>query len=203
MNTGKFIVIEGIDGTGKTELAYWLARELVTTLGHRAKLVHEPGSIIENEIRCMFKRSAGPPSPDIMTALFTADRLLHMESSVCPALRSGVHVISDRHKLSTLVYQTVNGASSELVNMMVDLPQPEPDLTIILDMDPAVARARMEARNSKLDSYERDIDRQRIMRALYLEHRSRFGPSVVIDASEDRASVRREALYQIMTQANP
>lgn len=186
---GKFIVIEGIDGSGKSSLA----RELTYRLkrhGYNAIESHEPGSKIEPDIRELFK-SDERPGPDYMTIMFTADRLMYMRDTIRPALAAGVHVIADRHKLSTLVYQTTSGATPELVSMAVEIPQPNPDLTIILDLSPEVARTRMVGRT--LDSYERDTAKQIVMRAAYLEHRSDFGPSIVIDASREKGYIASAA----------
>jgi dTMP kinase len=165
--------------------------------GYNVTRTHEPGSMIEPYIRELFKRASGPPSPDEMTVMFTADRLVHMETSVRPALDLGFAVISDRHKLSTLVYQTVNGADPELIEKLVSIPQPQPDLTIILDLKPEIARARLQARNPELDSYERNLEKQTRMRQLYLEHRNRFGRSYVIDAEQSFDHVVVDALVVI------
>jgi dTMP kinase len=189
---GKFIVIEGIDGAGKTELVKSLAQDLDFE-GYDVVTTHEPSSILEPYIRNLFKRPQGPPPPDEMTVLFTADRLIHMAETIRPALERGSIVICDRHKLSTMVYQTANGASPSLVEAMVYLPQPEPDLTLILDLDPELARDRMAARNG-LDSYERDLEKQKRMRSMYLANRNRFGPSAVLFADQDPAIVQGAAL---------
>lgn len=186
---GRFVAIEGIDGSGKSSLAHELAGSL-RRYGLQVLNSHEPGSKIEHDIRALFK-SEDRPGPDEMTVMFTADRLMYMRDVIRPSLHAGIHVIADRHKLSTLVYQTASGATSELVRMAVDIPQPNPDLTIILDLSPKVARERMTGRT--LDSYERDIEKQRVMRDAYLDHRSDFGRSVVIDASRNSTLVLLEA----------
>lgn len=189
-----FVAIEGVDGAGKSQLAKSLVASLCA-IGHRAIRTHEPGSVIEDHIRGLFKRET-IPAPDYMTLMFTADRLIHMETRILPALADGYIVICDRHKLSTLVYQTASGANPEFVRMACDIPQPSPDLTIVLDLDPAVAAQRMRGR--KLDAYERDREKQIRMRAAYLEHRNRFGDSVVIDASQHAGLVLDQSLNAIM-----
>lgn len=194
LKAGKFIVLEGIDGSGKSSLAATLSKVLLR-LGFRNTLAHEPGSKIEHDIRAMFK-SEERPGPDYMTVMFTSDRLLYMRDVINPALAQGLHVIADRHKLSTLVYQTASGATPELVRMLVDIPQPNPDLTIILDLPPEVARLRMKDRT--LDSYERDIEKQTLMRASYLAHRNDFGPSVVLDASQDQPTILGDAVDVVL-----
>ena len=189
---GKFIVIEGVDGVGKSELAEWLAHELAVNHQIPTLHTHEPGSLLEVQIRELFKREGGPPGPEHMTVMFTADRLIHMEQTIEPALADGQTVVGDRHKLSTLVYQVHNGADPDFVAKACDIPQPPPDLTIILDIEPHLARERMSGR--KLDSYEKDVDGQVKMRQSYLDNRDRFGPSIVIEAHQDRDTVRAQAL---------
>lgn len=196
MTQGKFIVVEGIDGSGKTGLVRRVYLEL-REFGYAVMMTHEPGSQIEPYIRGLFKREGGPPSADEMTVMFTADRLMHMEQTIRPALARGISVIGDRHKLSTLIYQTVSGADPDLVEKLVVIPQPEPDLTVILDLDPEVARARMVSRNPKLDAYERELGKQTRMRELYMKHRNRFGASVVVDAEQPIEVVCAEALRLI------
>ena len=181
---GKFIVIEGIDGTGKSTLARRLRNRIELHLNvPDVFTTREPGSSIENIIREMFKRPEGPPSSEFMSVMFTADRLLHMDQKVLPALKLGTWVISDRHKLSTLVYQTHMGAKEEELRILCGIPQPDPDLTIVLDADPEVTRERMLKRNETLDAYESRMDKQRAMRKMYAENAGAFGPGVVIDAS--------------------
>lgn len=187
---GKFIVLEGIDGSGKSTLAASLSKAMLR-VGYRNMLAHEPGSKIERDIRELFK-SNDRPDADYMTVMFTADRLMYMRAVIHPALAQGLHVIEDRHKLSTLVYQTASGANPALVRMLVNIPQPNPDLTIVLDLPPKVARERMKGRT--LDSYERDIERQTLMRTMYMNHRNDFGPALVLDATKSHSELVEEAL---------
>ena len=183
-----FIAIEGIDGTGKSTLAKRLVPklELATHGMLRPIRTHEPSSPqMERTIRDYFKRDGGPPPPEVMSILFTADRLLHLEEKVKPALAAGSTVITDRHKLSTLVYQEVNGCDPKVLKALCDVPSPNPDITIILDIDPKVALQRMVERNPNLDAYEKNTERQVTMRRLYKQYSSKFGLSVIVDADRD------------------
>lgn len=196
---GKFIAIEGIDGTGKSTLARRLRNMIELELGSRDVMVtHEPCSVIENTIRNLFKRSEGPLHPEAMSVLFTADRLLHMDQVVLPALEQGAWVISDRHKLSTLVYQTAMGADSEALRVLCQVPSPSPDLTLVLDADPKLTRKRMQKRSLKLDAYEKDIDRQSKMRDLYVRWASEFGPSCVLNAEVSEDALLSEAVHVVL-----
>jgi dTMP kinase len=192
MRKGKFIVIEGIDGSGKSELASWLNGVI-----SRSVKTWEPGSSeLEDTIRELFNRSEGPPKPDVMTLLFTADRLLHMEQTIKPALESGIHVICDRHKLSTKIYQSINGADEVLLRACLDITQLDPDLTIILDVDPEIARERMQTKN--LDSYESDLERQKLMRQMYTKESYWCGGYKLIETSNMSAeAVKLKALSYV------
>lgn len=199
MSQGKFIVIEGIDGTGKSTLSRRLKLKLELELGSQDVLVtHEPCSIIENTIRGLFKRSEGPLNPESMSVLFTADRLLHMDGTVIPALNQGAWVISDRHKLSTLVYQTAMGADAEALGVLCDVPSPNPDLTLVLDLDPQEALKRMRKRNPNLDAYERQTEKQEEMRTLYRRWYDRFGAGVILDANFDADELAMRAVHAVL-----
>ena len=184
---GLFIVIEGIDGTGKTELLRRLAPKIELKTGVRIIQRHEPGSCeLEGTIRRLFKRESGPLPSEAMAVLFTADRLLCMDR-FSPLLSDGLIVVSDRHKLSTLAYQAARGCSMDVLSILNSVPCPEPDLTILLTIDPNVARQRMIARNPELDSYEADLDAQHRIQELYLANIT--SDALVIDASIEPGAV--------------
>ncbi len=196
---GKFIVIEGIDGTGKSTLARRLKLKLELELGSQDVLVtREPCSLIENTIRGLFKREEGPLGPEAMSVLFTADRLLHMDQTVIPALSQGAWVVSDRHKLSTLVYQTALGADPKALGVLCDVPSPNPDFTLVLDLDPQEALKRMRKRNPKLDAYEKQTDAQEQMRILYRRWYDRFGPGIILDANCSEDDLAMKAIHAVL-----
>jgi len=157
MARGVFITFEGIDGSGKSSQARLLADNLQAA-GHDTRLTREPGgSQGAEEIRRLLVE--GDPdrwSAETEILLFTAARRDHLEKTIEPALKAGKTVVSDRFADSTRVYQ---GAARAALRPMVDqlhsqMIGVEPDLTFIIDMDPAAALSRGLARGSGEDRFE-------------------------------------------------
>lgn len=157
MSQPRFITFEGIDGSGKSTQARRFADHL-RGQGVDVVLTREPGgSPGAEEIRQLVL--TGDPdrwSPETEILLFTAARRDHLEKTIAPALAAGQTVISDRFADSTRVYQ---GATRGDLRAMVDslhslMIGREPDLTFIIDMDPATALARGLARKSGEDRFE-------------------------------------------------
>ena len=154
---GLFISLEGIDGAGKSTQSRLLAAHL-RGLGREVIETREPGGAAGAEdIRKLLVE--GDPdrwSPETEILLFSAARRDHLERTIAPALARGAVVICDRFADSTRVYQ---GAARGDLRALVDdiharVIGVEPDLTLILDMDPAVALARGLARQSGEDRFE-------------------------------------------------
>jgi dTMP kinase len=154
---GLFISLEGIDGAGKSTQSRLLAAHL-RGLGRDVIETREPGGAAGAEdIRKLLVE--GDPdrwSPETEILLFSAARRDHLERTIAPALARGAVVICDRFADSTRVYQ---GAARGDLRALVDdiharVIGVEPDLTLILDMDPAVALARGLARQSGEDRFE-------------------------------------------------
>lgn len=173
MNNSKYIVIEGIDGSGKSTLARSLANKIESS-----KLVAEPSGILGPQIREIIRDN--PLSSESMAVLFTADRILHINNTIKPALKAGRTVISDRGKLSTFVYQSQFNCPRSFLKSLCSIPKPNPDLTIVVDIDPTIAQRRMLATRD-LDVYEHDVEAQFAMRECYLNNADRFGRAVVLD----------------------
>ena len=157
MSKPRFITFEGIDGSGKSTQSRGFAEHLQGQ-GTDIILTREPGgSPGAEEIRQLVL--TGDPdrwSPETEILLFTAARRNHLEKTIEPALAAGTTVISDRFADSTRVYQ---GATRGDLRSMVDklhalMIGREPDLTFIIDMDPATALARGLARKSGEDRFE-------------------------------------------------
>lgn len=154
---GLFITFEGIDGSGKSTQARLLAERL-TQDGHDVVLTREPGGSpgAEEIRRLLVEGEPGRWSAITEILLFNAARRDHLERVIAPALAAGQVVVCDRFADSTRVYQA--SLHPELVGLVNDIHAKaigrEPDLTILIDMDPDVALARGLARKSGEDRFE-------------------------------------------------
>lgn len=182
-----FIVIEGIDGSGKGTQVELLGKRLEEA-GVDVMLTFEPtrgpiGEIIRDHMR--------DPSLDdrSLALLFAADRIEHIEKEISPALLSGRTVISDRYAYSSIAYQgqTVDPGWVGMINS----DALRPDLVVILDMGSSEVRRRIQDRGTT-DCFEEDLIFLEGVRNLFLsmsggEHlpenlMTRF---LVLDATQD------------------
>ena len=196
---GSFITFEGIDGSGKSTQARLLA-ETLRARHHDVVLTREPGgSQGAEEIRALVLQ--GHPdrwSAETEILLFTAARRDHLEKRVWPALAAGRTVISDRFADSTRLYQGSRGPGlramvDELHALMIGT---EPDLTFVIDMDPAEGLRRAKGRQTAEERFE-DFGEalQRQMRAGFLEIAAAHpGRCIVIDGARPMDAVAAEIL---------
>lgn len=154
---GLFISLEGIDGSGKSTQAKWLAAWL-RDQGRDPVLTREPGGAPGAEAirRLLVEGDPDRWSPETEILLFTAARRDHLERTIRPALAAGRDVITDRFADSTRVYQgatrgDLRGLVDDIHARVIGI---EPDLTLILDIDPEIALARGLARRSGEDRFE-------------------------------------------------
>ncbi len=155
--SARFITFEGIDGSGKSTQSRRFA-DLLRDQGTDLIFTREPGgSAGAEEIRnLVLTGETDRWSADTEILLFTAARRDHLEKTIQPALDAGTTVVCDRFADSTRVYQ---GATRGDLRSKVDALHElmigrEPDLTFIIDMDPAVALERGLARKSGEDRFE-------------------------------------------------
>ena len=167
---GTFLSFEGIDGSGKSTQARLLAQTL-RGAGHVVTLTREPGgSPGAEEIRRLVLE--GDPdrwSAETEILLFTAARRDHLEKTIRPSLARGEVVITDRFADSTRMYQGRDGGL-DMVNRLHDLMIGiEPDLTFLIDMDPALGLSRANARaGAEMRFEDMGLDLQAKMRAGFL-----------------------------------
>ncbi|MEJ6391244.1 dTMP kinase [Gymnodinialimonas ulvae] len=187
---GLFISFEGIDGSGKSTQARRLA-DWLRAQDRDPVLTREPGGAPgAEEIRRLLVEGAPERwSPETEILLFTAARRDHLERTIRPALEAGRDVVTDRFADSTRVYQgATRGDLRALVDRIhADAIAVEPDLTLVLDMDPEVALDRGLARQSGEDRFEEfGLPFQQKLRAGFLalidDHPDRC---VLIDATSD------------------
>lgn len=154
---GIFVTFEGIDGSGKSTQSRLLADHL-RAQGMDVVQTREPGGSpgAEDIRRLLVEGEPGRWSAETEILLFTAARRDHLERLIEPALAEDKVVICDRFADSTRVYQ---GATRGDLRAVVDdlhtrMIGREPDLTLIIDMDPDVALERGLARGSGEDRFE-------------------------------------------------
>ena len=155
---GRLITFEGIDGSGKSTQLRALGAHM-RERGLEVVETREPGGApgAKTIRRLLVEGEPGRWSPETEVLLFTAARRDHLERTITPALDRGATVICDRFADSTRVYQ---GAVRGDLRAMVDALHRiaiglEPDLTLILDIDPEVARRRGAERGGVEDRFER------------------------------------------------
>lgn len=200
--TGLFVSFEGIDGSGKSTQARVLA-ETLRKRGFDVVHTREPGgSPGAEEIRALVLQ--GDPdrwSAETEILLFTAARRDHLERTIRPALEAGKVVICDRFADSTRMYQGLSrGDLRALVDQLHALMiGQEPDLTVLIDMDPAVGLSRALSRNGteeRFESFGQDL--QEKMRAGFLalagEYPARFR---VIDGARSPEAVAADVLAAV------
>ena len=153
----RFLSFEGIDGCGKSTQAKLLAAHFFAELQDVVRTREPGGSVGAEAIRGLLLTGATDKwSAETELLLFTAARRDHFEKTIEPALVAGKMVICDRFADSTRVYQgaTRGDLRSKVDQLHATMIGREPDLTLIIDVDPRVALTRGLARNSGEDRFE-------------------------------------------------
>jgi dTMP kinase len=189
---GRFIVVEGIDGSGKSTMAARIVEEL-RRRGRKALRTREPGGTpLGEKIRALLldaKNSEMVPFTELF--LYMAGRAQLVDEVIRPALRRGMDVVCDRYYHSTAAYQGAAGGVG--IRTVIDLAEKiarfeRPDLVALLDLPPGVARKRKGLRNDRVE--RKGLAYQKRVRQGFLElarrDRRRFR---VIDASRPAQEV--------------
>jgi dTMP kinase len=155
--SGLFITFEGGDGSGKSTQARLLDEWLVGT-GHSVVRTREPGGTdVGLEIRNLVLHHRGHIDPRAEALLYAADRAHHVATLVRPALERGDVVIQDRYLDSSIAYQGAGRVLDAEEIRQLSLWASHgllPALTVLLDLDESVARARLNADDKVFDRLE-------------------------------------------------
>jgi len=193
-----FIVIEGIDGVGKSTLAKNLA--VLLSAHHRVLLTREPGgSTLGKEIRNLLQ-SHEKIDPRAQFLLFAADRAQHVSQVIRPALQEGHIVISDRFIDSSIAYQCYgNHLSQHMIQTINEwvIENIKPTLTIFLDMPIITALSRIEKRGV-FHSYEKADFLERAQRGFYALYQNR-NDVLVLDAEQNELDILNRAYEGIIS----
>ncbi len=185
---GIFIVIEGLDGSGKTTQTTLLAEKLSQT--YRVHLTAEPsrgkiGMFIREG--CLYEQTRLPTEAEAL--LFAADRIEHMQTELKPALDEGKIVICDRYTYSTLAYQGSAGLSLDWIKT-INARALQPDFAIFIDVPPEKVIERLQRKKSVMET----LEIQQKVREVYLKFVER-GDLIKMDGDRAKEVVADE-LYQ-------
>jgi len=185
-----FVAIEGIDGSGKSTVISHLAGILP-----RVYVTREPSGGPIGRLIKEWALRGGSSDPHVDALLFAADRIEHYRREVKPKLMEGFLVVTERYVESSIAYQGAAGVPIDFIKYINSLV-PKPDLTVILDVDPQIAIARI-ARRGAGDKFEHAAFLRRV-REIYLRRAAEEGYPVV-DASRPPEAVAREVAEIIKT----
>ncbi len=181
----KFIVLEGIDGSGKTTLANFLREELSDD---SMIFTREPSNSNAGELAKKIANENTSPYYDLF--IYLADRAAHI-SFIEKELNKGNSVISDRYWGSTVAYQA---ASEEIsFNYLEKIHQPfilKPNLTVLLDIKPETALERINTNRDNKSKYEKVSFLQKV-RSNYLKLAERYN-WITINAEKSLPQVKSE-----------
>ncbi len=152
---GIFIVIEGLDGSGKTTQATLLANRL--SQSYTVMLTAEPsrgkiGTFIREG--CLYEDKRLPTEAEAL--LFAADRIEHMQKELSPALEDGKLVICDRYVYSSLAYQGSAGLSLDWIKT-INARALQPDFSIFIDVPPERVLERLQRKKSVMETLETQL----------------------------------------------
>lgn len=154
---GVWITLEGGDGSGKTTQSNLLAAWL-TDAGRTVIRTREPGgSEVGQLIRDIVLHHRGDIAPRAEALLYAADRAHHVSTVVRPALERGDVVLQDRYLDSSVAYQGAGRVldATEIRDLSLWAAEGAlPDLTVLLDLDPATARVRLDSADKPFDRLE-------------------------------------------------
>ena len=197
---GKFITLEGIEGSGKSTSIKDI-KDILDLHSIDYIVTKEPGGgPIGQDLRALLLNKDSKISSEVELLLMMADRKSHLDNLVLPSLKKGIWVISDRYLDSTYAYQ---GGGREIEFSIIDnlsshLKLPSPDLTLLFDLSPEIALQRAKQR-STLDRFEREpmdfhIRIRHAYKNLADKHSDRFK---VIDSSLDFKQVKEQVINTI------
>jgi dTMP kinase len=196
---GKFIVLEGIDGSGTTTQ---LDRAVshVQRLGQIAVATREPsagpiGRLLRDALLGRLTMPDGAAMAGrTMALLFAADRIDHLQREIDPQLAAGATVISDRYLLSSLAYQAEEADREWVAGLARGILRP--DLTILLDLPVEVAARRRKAAGRPVERYDADSFLAKVS-ANYRAFARQDSSTVIVDGGGTKDEVTNAVCREI------
>jgi dTMP kinase len=188
---GKFIVIEGLDGSGTTTQANLLVKYLKKQ-GGKVYLTGEPtrsliGGLIESQISGDWKSS-----PECLQLLFTADRAYHLEKEIIPLLKRKITVICIRYILSTLAYGSIDIKDNQwLINLNKNFILP--DKTFLLKVSPKTCIKRIKRERFHKELFEEEEKLNKVYKN-YLKFAKKFKNTHIIDGEKIIKEIHNETI---------
>lgn len=158
----RFVVLEGLDGSGTTTQARLLA-DALRARDQQVCLTAEPSDGLLGRVARAHVRGEVTLDPVTAALTFTADRSDHLARLVRPRLQAGAWVVCDRYLLSTLAYQGADGVDPEWI-LALSRDFEVPVLTVFLDLPEAARTARLSGREA-MERYELPQTQERVRRA--------------------------------------
>jgi dTMP kinase len=182
---GVFIVIEGLDGSGKTTQATILANKL--SAKYKVLCTAEPshgkiGTFIRQS--CLYEETRLPTEAEAL--LFASDRIEHMHNELLPAITEGKLVICDRYIYSSLAYQGSAGLSLDWIKT-INARALEPDFALYIDVSPEHVLERLQRKRSVMET----LETQRKVREIYLKYVEK-GELILVDGDKPKEQVADE-----------
>ena len=192
---GRFIVIEGLDGSGQTTQAN-LLKDCLEKKGFKVMLTKEP--TLDSDAGKEIERILNEEiiiSPTQLQELFAEDRAEHLRHTIAPSLESEKIVISDRYFLSSLAFGTADWAS---LNYLICLNKEflEPDLTILLKVSPRACIKRIKKRGIKQTLFEKEKQLEKVWQ-VYEKLAKRFKNIVIVNGEKSIEEIH-EKVWQIV-----
>ncbi|MFT6000156.1 MAG: dTMP kinase [Neolewinella sp.] len=197
-----FIVIEGLDGSGKTTQIDML-RDRLQGMGEACYVTAEPTELPTGKFIRSILQHEITADPKTVAALYAADRIEHLyhpTEGLLYKLAEGYHVISSRYYFSSLAYQSefADPGWVASLNMLAKRTLPA-DITIFLDLEPEVSMQRIEARGEETELFETKEKLAHVRESFQLafEHFGEGENIHLIDASTDPVSIS-EAIWSVI-----
>jgi len=194
---GKFITLEGIEGSGKSTSLRDITKILEKYSINYITTKEPGGGPLGTELRSMLLNKKSNITSEVELLLMMADRKDHIDNLILPNLKKGVWVLSDRYLDSTYAYQ---GGGRQIRTSIIDklsniLNLPKPDLTILFDLPPDVALERA-AKRASLDRFESEpVEFHTRIRKAYLERAKREKERFkIVNSSTDFDGVKEQVL---------